>query len=348
MTTANNTVSKEAPPVENQIHDLFSREIRPIQNWNEWLERWQSAKTYEEMLGLLHRGYKVISFDPQKHGDKKYCPNDRDLFYLTIADGWTSSSLLEKPTEHPSWAFRMKRENNNEAEDLSISEIRQLLATKAFEMLCANFFNIGPYIYNGEENWRWITLVSEKKLFTIVQNFFRVETRFSELQVRNIDIGDKDLRHENAKKFLLRLANFMWAWEEDPIREWDSCGVEKERKNLMIRSTISSAMFWMIEVLCCIKELRLLDKHILKLDDNCLMKMKEIAFRSKFCAHSEYVMKERNVMSIEEACLLGSAPAWLFKKHQIMKAEDKRLKKIRKAEQVKELAEQQLKKLQKR
>ena len=62
------------------VHDLFTREIRPIKDWQEWLERWQAAVTMDEMLGLLHVGFDHPVGQYAEHTRPKYDGINRILF----------------------------------------------------------------------------------------------------------------------------------------------------------------------------------------------------------------------------------------------------------------------------
>src|SRR3989344_8565197 len=77
---------------------IMDREIKSILNWYQWLERWNEALTVQEMIGLLHCGFEV-SLSKMGYNEKEYSQIDRVAFYLTAANGWADTSILEKPEE---------------------------------------------------------------------------------------------------------------------------------------------------------------------------------------------------------------------------------------------------------
>jgi len=72
-----NKVSKEI-----EAHTARMKEIQPMKDWEEWLERWPAARTFEEMLGLIRVGFDVPLGDKKDHDEI-----DRLIFYFAAADG---------------------------------------------------------------------------------------------------------------------------------------------------------------------------------------------------------------------------------------------------------------------
>lgn len=322
------------------IHNLFTREVRPIHNWHEWLERWQSATTVEEMLGLLHTGFNV-SLEHSQYGEKEYDSIDRDIFYFTIADGWADDYLLRTPLDEKKH-YPFGRDEHGRTVHKSASEIRQVVALKAFDMLCLNFFRV-----ELKEDGR----IASARLFPIILDFFRIEqphfgTRF---EIRNLNRSNwRELSHNEqlARKFLLNLARFVWGWKEVDTRFYR--GKDKEAAEKWItemRARLDAAKPWMVEVLVNLDGFDLLREWMLELDKPCLAKLKEIALRSELSQYGHPVVKNRKVTALDEACYTGSRAAWLLKERELKMREGERLKAILAAEHQKEEANQKIQKL---
>jgi len=347
MTVQKNSVQK---PPEAAIHSLFSREIRPIRNWNEWLERWQAAATIEEMLGLLHVGFDT-SFGNWSHNTKKYDRIDRLIFYFGIADGWTSRWLLEKP-EDRGVEYEFGLNQSGQRDSKSPSELRRILALKAFDMLCLNFFRSELHASPTDDNYQecWESVTFTERLFPVIMNFFRAEKgRFGDkLEIRNLS-GNRKISHneEQATAFLLKCALFLWTWRENRIDSW----VKEEEKtkiqewNVVSRARIEAAKPWMIEVLSYLGELRALNGQVFELGEECLAKLEEIAMREELRQHSHPVSKDRPVATLDEACFAGSDAAWFLKCVELDTREHKRLTGILEAERAMETASRTIKEL---
>jgi hypothetical protein len=114
-----------------------------------------------------------------------------------------------------------------------------------------------------------------------------------------------------------------------------------------MRARLEIAQPWMIEVLNWLGRLNVLERWILELSETCLAKLKEIALRSKL---SEYhpqhqVKKSRTVLTVDEACFVGSPAGWLLKRRELMERVHARLTAIREAERERDAAEQKLEEL---
>lgn len=332
------------------IHNLFTREVRPIRNWHEWLERWQSAATVEEMLGLLHAGFSV-SLEHSQYGEKEYDSIDRDIFYFTIADGWADDDLLRTPLDEKKH-YPFGCNEHDRTVQKSASELRQVVAHKAFDMLCLNFFRVElKEDGRGERfGWRWGKEIASARLFPIILDFFRIEqSRFrTHFEIRNLNRSNwRELSHNEqlARKFLLNLARFVWGWKEVDTRYSgkDKEAVEKWIEEMHAR--LDAAKPWMVEVLVNLDGFDLLREWILELNKPCLAKLKEIALRSELSQYPHPVVKNRKVATLDEACYTGSRTAWLLKERELKMREDERLKAILAAEHQREEANQKIQKL---
>ncbi len=180
MTT---NVSEAQKVEETPLHNLFTREVRPIRDWYEWLEHWQAITTIEEMKGLLHSGFeKPIGY--AGYSKKQLDAVDRIIFYFGIADGWAERCLLESPTDSGYIYYNFGWDNRGNRIKKSQSESRQVVAEKAFDVLCLNFFR--PEMHemqrdkNGYDNWErfipyWEKEIATARLLPAIANFFRAE-----------------------------------------------------------------------------------------------------------------------------------------------------------------------------
>jgi len=313
---------------EAPTHPLFKRPILPIKNWAEFLTRWQEAKTWEEMLGLLHAGFNIVHFYRRSTDQQEFKPADRLIFYLTIADGWTHPESLCAPDED---RYEKQSVGLNETDGRQIlmatSELRQALMKKAFDQLCQHFFGKGKS-KDGEPLVRderyWTDKVLTPEIFPRLMSFFRVkESRSNVIEIRNLPCPSswrKVSHHEKQViSFLLDLASFLWRWKETEIEGWwkeeDKATVAKFNREM--RARVNQAMPWMIEVLVSLGRLDILAKRDIKLNSACLVKLKEIALLAELSPDDCLVRERRRVGNLEEASLAGSAAADFLLKYQL-------------------------------
>ncbi len=335
------------------FHNLFTREIRPIRNWLEFLERWQAAATLEEMLGLLHAGFSV-SLERYQYGEKEYDSIDRVIFYLTIADGWADDDLLEMP-EDGQKSYKYGRDRNGYVLNRRPRELRQVVALKAFDMLCLDFFRVEIVKYSGRGerfNDVWVQVIASDRLFPVVLNFFRIEKgQFNDkTRIRNLfPYGLKERPHNEqfARNFLLNLARFIWGWREGELPYYSREDTEAfNNRNIQMRARLDAAKPWMVEVLTKLEGgFELLREWMLEFDEPCLVKLKEIALRRELSVYRDPVTKDRKVATLDEACYVGSRAAWLLRMRELKVSVSKRLAAIREAERSREQAERKIKEL---
>lgn len=279
------TETKETTETRKATHDLFSREIRPVHNWHEWLARWQAAVTLEEMLGLLHAGFSA-ELRVFRDDVREYDSTDRVLFYLTIADGWADSNLLEVPSDTGN-KCQFGRDRHGNVVWKSVIEMRQMVALKAFDMLCLNFFRV-ELKGGGRDGegfaYVWEQQIASERLFPAIADFFRAEeSRFGGMRIRNLNPsylrGEPSHNEKLAHQFLLNLARFLWGWKESDTRFVESAKKpEAEKKNAAMRARLDGAKPWMVEVLVELGQLDFLREALLALDAPCLAKLKKLRF----------------------------------------------------------------------
>ncbi len=222
-------------------------------------------------------------------------------------------------------------------------ELRQQVAQKAFDMLSRNFFKSQAEDAlrarrHGEAPWG-ADIVSGR-LLPIISGFFRVEENGA---IRNIFRCDEpEHRMQHVTSFLPTLIRAIFKWEEEEIESWTLKPEEVAKKNVETRERIDSAKLWAIEVLAGLRKLDLLwgmygvqpdaCGKFVELDEPCLAKLKEIALRNKLDKYYARVSKDRPVVTLEEACYLGSRAAWFLKKYEVAKTEHERLSAVLEAE----------------
>ncbi|MCX6786572.1 MAG: hypothetical protein NTU85_02000 [Candidatus Kaiserbacteria bacterium] len=336
------------------IHTLLTREIRPIRNWYEWLLLWAKTETIEEMLGLLHVGFNV-SLEKETPGELEYDEVDRIIFYFTMADGWADGPSLRLPNDGNK-EYRTGFDLNGWVIKKRPFELRQQLAKKAFDMLCMNFFKTelrdDRAGSSPEFQTEWEKIVTSKRLFPIIQKFFEVKDLpvNGMVKIRNFSERNEKRSHNEqlVVKFLLNLTEFVWEWKEDEI-PWFTPDKEKERvenQNVEMHSRLNSSKPWMTEVLIGLDEIDTLARWMIKIDENCLSKLRVIAFSTelrKFKKHP--VKRDRRVATLEEACFAGTPAAIFLKTRELVMREHTRLTKILKAEQVLEKASRKVEEL---
>lgn len=331
------------------IHTHMSREIRPIRNWLEWLERWQAALCFEEMLGLLHVGMDVPT--EHYHADgRRYDEVDRVIFYFSVADGWKSRWSLELPDDGNT-KYVVGRDNCGNLLQKSPSEMRQMLARKAFDILCQSFFKTEFHDSRNGYMPVWDSLITGDRLFPVIQNFFRAEKAWHRdlIDVRNLPTGDKiGHNEEQAVRFLLTLATFILDWsEEGHLQAYYSADERKKvaDRDAKKRLIIDASKPWLIEVLTQLDHLEILRARIMNLDRSCVAKLKEIALRNEFSDHSHPVNKDRRAVTVDEACYLGSPTAWLYVERELRMREHRRLTEIKEAQDKQRRAEERVRQL---
>lgn len=349
--TVENTGTDSQAAVEVPDYKAFMEDVRPIGHWHEWRQLMQAAATFEQKLGLLHVGWDV-EMTGAPYGEKQYEPVDRLKFYFGVADGWTESWNFRPEwmghQDEPSYRVGWDKDGNRKIRTLS--EQRQQLAIKAFEILALKYFRFQTTIIErGREERRDRIAFHNRFLldpaFQALQWFFRIENgRVYNLTSRH---NKKSPHEEMALELLLKLPGILWDSEEWEIRSYDSeqQKTKKAQENEMLGEIIPAAKLWMIDVLAALHELDVLEQWLLDLDESCVAKLQEIAMRAEFAGFSYPVPEKRRVLTIDEACYLGSPSGWLVKKFQLAVAEHARLEAVRQAEIEAEEAAQRLERL---
>jgi hypothetical protein len=357
--SATNQAAPEIHTVEIPAHEFFRMEVRPPRNWGEWLELAREARTLDQKLGLLHGAFNVElgrhdEYDCEAHEYKPYTHTERLEFFFGVADGWNDISSLDltpkgaRVREQEKTYFVGFERNPHFVRELrrTESEQRQVLARKAFDMLCANFFKTRGNPGGGDgEGVR--TLVSIE-LFPVIRNFFRIKNDFWGIGIRNLSGRADEFSHgeKHAVDFLLKLAEFLWGWQEESISSWEceERKTQKQTQNAAMRACIDSSKPWMVGVLARLGKFEVLEPYILELEAPCLARLKEIALSCEISTPA-HPFESRKVMSVDEACYAGSPVAWFLKRCELERREHNRLEGIRDAERVMEESARKLEEL---
>jgi hypothetical protein len=230
------------------------------------------------------------------------------------------------------------------------SEIRRRIAKKAMKELIINFFKKHLPEEGKELNGNWAVGIVKAGLLADLQYFFRVEEKYDMWRMTNLMIGwwGSSSDEKIVISFILNLAKFLWEWKAlSPHSYWSEQEQSAYRKvNAEFQIALDQAKPWMIEVLAGLGKLDILSKYLLKLDEESLNKLKEIALRTKLDRHKHPVNKDRLVEGIEEAVYSGSAAAALLTRHASVVKTDEKLRKVQETENQKREIEERLSELQ--
>jgi hypothetical protein len=338
-----------AQPVQ-EVHPLLLKKVSPIINWHDWLKLWESAGSFQMMESLLHCGFDISlhSWWGQGQPEPEYVEDDRLLFYLSVAEGCVGSSLSFEIPKESGIQYEVGYDERGYTVRKYPYQIRQQLATKAFDVLCSNFFKkvelMGGGRHGDHLNDRWRLLVDSDRLFGAIQKFFRVDPGYrGEGSICNLRTGDEERwsqRERQTVTFLLNLATFLWEWREETFSSKpDPVVVECDAKT---RAVIDAAKPWMVEVLVCLRKISLLHKHILEIDEACLAKLKEIALRAQFSHYSHPVSDDRMVKTVDEACYVGSTAALFLEIYEVRNRVHRQLNEVWESERVVEAEQYRL------
>jgi hypothetical protein len=339
-----NDVEALVVKIESLEVEPFPNGISTPNNWYEWLQCWLDAKTDQTMLGLLHMGF-TVPMNKRAHFEPEFHDCDRIKLYLTIADGY--------------WMKDFRDDNP--------ARSRIALARKAFDVLCAEFFDIEKFCkrnyYRTDNRGKpsqgefWAECITSKKMFPMFRKFFDIDTE-ARLggRIHNLEPRWHSDHHHGEKKIincLLHLTKYIFDWSEARVMsyDWESgeYGVStrdyRAEMNDYMRTVVDNAMPWLIEVLHDLDQLNFLLPWLLELNNECLVKLNEIAMRTKFESnhrHGLYLEKSREVKNLVEAYYFGSKAAQFLDLHNKAKQVVECANAIREAERNAEEASRKL------
>ncbi len=300
---------------------------RPPQNWHQFLMRWNKYAKDDDilaMLGLLHGG-RSFPFVPQGYGEVAYDEVDRDVFYLSIADGWNTEDLRDGDRDDGFPAIYLG--------GVGYSYRRQLrshVARKAFDVLCQTFFKLeGPDRDPDLEKVRGRRgEIASERLLLALQDFFRIEKSVGEgYHIRNLRRfpGGHTHGEEMARGFLFNLVQLVWGWEKASQMARGAAA-----DNLPPRDRLEKAKPWAIDVLSILGKLDVLYEH--ELDRVSLKHIRDIAMQTRLSSFRHPVSNDRRVATLDEACYAGSQAAIFLRTYESNRAERRRLQAVLEAE----------------
>lgn len=337
------------------IYDtLLLRSVRFIAHWDEFVGLWNTASSIEQMIGLLHVGFNV-PLDGRRsrcdHLHRCYVDADRIRFYLAIADGWADPYRLLQRADDTSEDIPGATEDRTR---MYPYQLRGSVARKAFDMLCLEFCaKVLPKedvpVWQREEGNPWDKRILGTGLLPVIQHFFRNEGEEGVCVIRNLHVeytaGKRSHLEIQVVEFLLSLINFIWYRQQETFEGWESGVDGKRQAERKKQSLLDEAKPWSIEVLSFLNELDRLRPHLLKLNESCLSKLREIALANQLRCSQYPVTEDRRVATLDEACMAGSPAAWMLKAHRLIRAEHNRLTMLRDAERKREAAEDEIRRL---
>lgn len=321
------------------IVELKHKTLRPCQNWHEWVTRWNEGNNLHELLGLLHSGFTVPLLDDNVEGydpgPRKYDWIDRVACYLSIADGWERVSELSFLADNPKTTFAIGLDGAGKLQLMKQAQMRQILATKAFEMLALNFFKVDmPSDYRERSKFveNWGEKISTERLMNSILGFFRTEvSEAGRYWVYNAGLRPDTFNHhiKYAYSFLLLLATYLWQWKPETLITGLLPKGEEEAERRRIatrRHYVGATRIWMLEVLMALGRLDFFDDKLLKVDGICQSELRKMALQARLSEHRDPVTTTRKVTSVDEACYAGNKAALLLKRVEIAQKEEQRLK----------------------
>ncbi len=314
--------------VQEIKHPLAERKIDYISCWTKWKERWEKESDAEILHSLLHFGFSI----PVDWNEAV----ERLCLYLEIADKGDESLRTfqnsgDRDFYYCNYTFGVEVKNK--------AGFREILSQKAFQMLCHNFFKNTE---KTEYRWKlpsWARMVMIPQVLTKLFWFFRLNYLGNTLNLQRTE-------GENHKQIARDFAHdlYLFVWE---------CGDSAYHGEIAeeVRAAFRQARPDVIILLVGLGELDLLLKgdRYEEIDEACLNKLESLAFgyelwlpdENKF--HGVY----RKPRTIEEACLGKSQAARVLLVLQTLLAEKERFDKMRKLEEQRRKAEENLKKLKK-
>lgn len=317
---------------------LLKQRIVVEETWDELLGAFSESISYRHMLGMLHTGFDVSL---RKDYDELYGEEERLIFYLRASEGWNDSELLrmvgDSKAEHLVGFGKFGNRRTR-----TLSGVRQLLAQKAFNVLCTNYF--GKMVRYSEDEEPWVEILKNERLFSAIQNFFRLGKRNDRFCIENLSRINENSSHSEvqAVKFLLDLAMAIFEWGRD-THQWHAD--ERIQKK---------AQPWMIGVLAYLGELQLLQKEPFDcfehfhLSDECLAKLEKFSLEEEYWIFGGADSVDFPIESLEKACYLDSQTAQFLKMYLIRKEAFDRQKALDKAEDDLAKARQKVKDLTKK
>lgn len=288
---------KEASAKNPEVkHPLVVSTPRILTNFEDWFARWEQAACRAEKMGLLH----ALTADPEWWEDEGLV-----FTLLDIADGFDSvSNFIDDSTS--GWNTYNEKS----------AESRQMVAKKAFSVLCTRFFN----------KFHWFWLLNHEVLFQKVLWFLRKATRSREtLRNRGEGKGEAETHYYNIyQNFLFEFAKLGWTRHgPSGMSGWD----EDTRKAACER--LKNARPQLLDVLSSLGKLFWLESNDAELDDVTIKLLIKKALSDELWLPrldmGHHDRSHRKAVTLEEALYGGSAAAYIVVINRIKVKEQKRI-----------------------
>lgn len=312
-------------------HPLVGKEVTHIQSWGQWKERWEKESCTEILHSLLHFGFGVSA--DWNEAIERLC------LYLEIADnGDERSSVFSSKDD---WQFQTYRAFGSEVN--TKAGLREVLAKKAFQMLCQNFFKNTE---KSEYHWKlpsWARIVIVPQVLTKLFWFFQLDYQGDTLNLHRIT--ESEHHKQIVRDFVHDFCLFVWECGDSAYHNYQEITEE-------VRTAFRQARPDIITLLAGLGELDLLLKgdRYEEIDKACLKKLKNLAFGYELWLPdvNDFHGNRRKPRTIEEACLGKSQAARVLLVLQTLSAEKKRFDKMRELKEQHREAEKKLTELKKK
>jgi hypothetical protein len=281
------------------------------------------------------------------YGEPQYDEIDRILFYLSVANGWTRKNIDYSSSEEEA-NIELGHDRDGNRQYKSKGDLRRLVAKKAFEVLCQSFFKVVFRRGSEDDEYNWKKMFVSDRLLPAILHYFRVERLRGSAHFNIINISsrtdDRSPHDEIAEAFLLRLVHFLWTWRKEERYFLSGVALEKAKAEQEANEVrVKESKPWTVEVLNTFQRLDELWQY--QLDEPVLAKLREIAMRLELYKFRHPVLIDRPVLSLEEACLVGSRAAEFLLLRDVVEKEKSRLREILTANREIEEAERRLREL---
>lgn len=303
--------------VVNPLVVKFSGRFGVLCCWSQFVEKWESAETPQEWESLLHQGYN-LSFEQLRHGETKFSPVDRTIFYLSCAD---DDNLYIEGEDHLHRYHPVSQDGK--VVELTNYQMKVRLVEKAMSMICQNEFK--PWVakcfdwYQPDFHMKYFT--SADLLPTLMYFFGGIdgERGFAH---RNFRVPQSWWKHshvnEQTFEFVMKLITIILSWSKGAFRRnnsWYCAG--DEAKELEYEKFVAEnvarldvAKAWATEMLVNMNKIDVLEGFE-RIDDIVLSTLRKIELRTVVKTGD----KERFVKNHEEACAMNSDAAWFLDRY---------------------------------
>lgn len=299
--------------VEHPEEHPLAQVTGTIGSWSRWKEVWEASPMAEQKIGLLHFLFHIHTVGWEESIQRIY-------FCLNIADGYNAAWNFRLPDEDRERRFKLEK---SPGRSLSLSEVRQRVARKAFEVLANAILKNRALDSNSYPSWCFI--VEHPELLDKLLWFFRVddEARMGNLPCNR---GEHEVYSVITRRFLIDLVRFAWEF-----RYFGKYEVDSDR---VIQANFRVRRPQFIELLWSLGEMDILLNPVFQFDQACWFKLEELSFRKDLYMqtegeHGHWGRECRKPTTLAEAHYGGSWPAVVLTHRRIVAEEEERFARLR-------------------